>query len=283
MMNQIEKASHTLEDKISKRTHALRAEKQKAETANEAKTEFLRNMSHEFRTPLHAMNSFSIYGLNEAHEADREKLHRYFSRIHRGTKRLLALVDEILTMARLESGKEHFNFTPHDIKLLLESVIEDAQSLCNDKHIDITLTLENSENSSFSTQLVCDGPRIVQVLTNILGNAIRFSPEKGSIIWEMTLTDINNTPHLQMACHDEGVGIPEDELHSIFDKFVQSSRTNTGAGGTGLGLAIARHIIISHQGTITASNSSSLKGACFTLTLPCDLQRQTKEVHSIVS
>jgi len=272
MMAEIEDANANLENKVKARTHELEQAKLRAEGANRAKTEFLRNMSHEFRTPLHAMNSFSIYGMKEADTADRADLYKYFSRILTGTNRLLKLVDGLLSLAKLESGQEMFVMEKGNVKTTLETVLAEEQSLIQDKQITISV-----KPTTIPTDAVFDNDKIIQVITNILGNAIKFTP-KGKIIHiyfdQTVLPDTKrpgtSVPALTLSISDQGIGIPANELEKIFDKFVQSSRTNNGAGGTGLGLAIAQHIMKGHEGRIQVHNNADV-GSTFTITLPYTL------------
>lgn len=279
MMAQIEDANNTLENKVRERTHELEQATILAETANQAKTEFLRNMSHEFRTPLHAMSSFSIYGMKESETATREELNRYFVRISNGTDRLLKLVEGLLALAKLESGKESFTLGKGDLQIVAETVIAEEQSLIKDKKIQVELV-----PTSLDTHLVFDNDKMIQVVTNIIGNAIKFTPEgkKITIAFEphqfQDPTTLNHVrPGISLLISDQGIGIPEEELNKIFDKFVQSSRTKTGAGGTGLGLAIAQNIMTGHEGTIRAVNNP--EGGCtFIISLPYGLPEGKKVV-----
>jgi len=123
----------------------------------------------------------------------------------------------------------------------------------------------------------CDRLRIQQVLANLLANAIRFSREDSMITITLSETLLPRgrrgsgwQPAIEIAVADEGIGIPERELDAVFDKFVQSTRSRTGAGGTGLGLAICREIVLAHRGRIKAANRPA-GGALFTVTLPLDV------------
>ncbi len=267
-------ANDNLEQKVLDRTRELEIAKEKAESSNKAKSEFLRNMSHEFRTPLHAMSSFSKYGIKEAQTAERDELHKYFTRIAGGTARLLKLVEGLLSLAKLESGQEMFSLENSDLFAAVDSVLLEEQSLLNDKQIEAVL---NKPSDDIKTIAVFDNAKIIQVITNIISNAIKFTPNGKKIIIDFantTLPDPENLtqtiPALQLAVSDQGIGIPENELEKIFDKFVQSSRTNTGTGGTGLGLPIAKNIIVGHNGTIKAT-INKFGGSTFTICLPYNL------------
>lgn len=273
MMSQVRKERQNLERNVQERTSQLEEEKIKAEAASKAKSEFLRNMSHEFRTPLHGMLSFSTYGINEAETAERSDLHRYFSRINLVAQRLLKLVEAILSIAQLESGKEIFNMGVYNLIDAVNSVITEQQALLKEKRLKVII-----KEAKFSTEAEFDRDKIVQVITSILGNAIKFTPEgkKIKIAFEEIMYTRDRrrkaSEAIRISIEDEGVGIPDDELEKIFDKFVQSSRTNTGAGGTGLGLSIASGIMRGHEGEIFAENSDN-GGAIFYITIPREARK----------
>jgi signal transduction histidine kinase len=270
MMAEIEDANNNLEKKVKERTYQLEQAKLRAESSNKAKTEFLRNMSHEFRTPLHAINSFSIYGTKEAETAERSELQKYFSRILSGTNRLLKLVDGLLSLAKLESGQEIFLMEKGNLRAIVDVVLAEEQALIKDKQVMIEVI-----PPTISTEAIFDNDKMIQVITNIMGNALKFTPPGKKIILGFGQTvqpDPKNPggfiPCLSLSISDQGIGIPENELDKIFDKFVQSSRTNTGAGGTGLGLAIAKNIMTGHDGTIIVQNNNNMPGATFVIILP---------------
>lgn len=141
------------------------------------------------------------------------------------------------------------------------------QSLINDKKLIIEF-----KNEPDLPLVECDNTKIFQVITNFLSNSIKFTP-KGKKVKIFVSQESKN---LSVCIEDEGVGIPEDELETIFDKFAQSSKTKSGAGGTGLGLAICKEIIIAHKGKIWAENNSS-GGARFILVIPISQKNQEKE------
>ena len=233
---------------------------QEAEAANKAKSEFLANMSHELRTPMHGILSFSMIGLTNAESAEREKLLQYFTNINVSGQRLLTLLDDLLDLSKLEAGKMAIKLQEADLLNVLNSCFSEQEQRMKD--LELTFDI----NSELSVIGMFDFVRIGQVITNLLSNAIKFT-SKGS---EIKVRVAKNEEQILFSLQDDGPGIPEDELDSIFSPFTQSSLTKTGAGGTGLGLAISQEIINSHNGKIWAENHVE-GGAIVNFTLPNNL------------
>ncbi len=263
-----------LKELVSERTADLIAAKEAAERASEAKSEFLANMSHELRTPMHSVLSFAHLGAEKANSAHEEKLAHYFQRIHQSGTRLLTLLNDLLDLSKLEAGMMRLNVKRHDLRAIVQEAIHENESWAGSRGI--TLVIMPGETI---TTVACDGTRIGQVIRNLLSNAIKYSPEnstvqvffsEASIARGRRASDPEENSALQVLVRDMGPGIPENELEKIFDKFVQSSKTKTGAGGTGLGLAICREIILAHRGLIRACNNPS-GGASLIVTLPREL------------
>jgi len=233
------------------------------EAANEAKTEFLSNISHELRTPMHAISSFAKLGLGRIEDASREKLQRYFENIDGSAARLNHLLDDLLDLARLEAGRMTYDLQRTDMRVLLQTCGAEFEALTRSRGIVI-----ESRFTPLDTLALVDGVRVRQVFTNLLANAVRFSPDRGAVVITLGITrDAGGGNQIVMTVADEGPGIPPAELELIFDKFVQSSKTKTGGGGTGLGLAIAREILTAHGGSVRAANRPH-GGAEFRVELP---------------
>ncbi len=267
-------ANENLEYNVQERTRELQAAKKKAEEASDAKSEFLRNMSHEFRTPLHAIVSLASYGLKEHNSALPGQISQYFELIQKSSERLSRLVNEVLDLARLEQGEHMFLLQRGDMRELLQRSEELVRTMLAEKNLSIRYDQEAS-----IAPIVCDHDKIVQVVTNLLGNAIKFSPQDGTITLHTSMLIENGAPVMEVSVIDEGVGIPKGEEKLIFDSFRQSSRTNTGAGGTGLGLAICRNIIRAHSGHIHASNNANGSGTCVIFVIPATMPEGSRVVH----
>jgi two-component system, sensor histidine kinase and response regulator len=270
----LQHVNETLEQKVQVRTKQLEASKHKAEMASQAKSEFLRNMSHEFRTPLHAMISFSSYGIKEYESAERTQLKQYFEMMQKGAQRLARLVDGVLDLARMEQGEQIFAMQRARVKDVIQRASETVESLIKEKGLTLEIACKDE-----ALEAVCDQDKIVQVLTNLLGNAIKFTPSGKRIIIEAVVDDQpEHDRKLTLSVIDEGIGIPDDEVEMIFESFRQSSRTDTGAGGTGLGLAICRNIVMAHHGRIWAENNTNQSGARVCFTMPCVLAEGNRVV-----
>ena len=230
-----------------------------AHKANQAKSDFLANMSHELRTPMHGILSFANIGLRNADTVTRDKLTRYFDNIKTSADRLLPLLNDLLDLSKFEAGKMSLNIQKGEIASVFNSCRLEQQQRLLDLGLDVII---DAPEQALITHF--DQVRIAQVITNLLSNAIKFSSKGGIIKIHISQT---KDKFLLFSMQDEGVGIPSNELKDVFDAFIQSSKTDTGAGGTGLGLAICKNIIEAHRGRIWAENNST-KGAIVSFTLP---------------
>jgi signal transduction histidine kinase len=275
MADEISAAHAELEQRVWERTRqleesqrALMDAKEVAEAANRAKSEFLANMSHELRTPLHGILSFAGFGLKRAATAPPAKVRDYFQQIDQSGRVLLLLLNDLLDLAKWEAGRMPCEHRRVDLRGLLATVVDEFRSLTAEKHLAIRFDPPDSP-----IDLLLDPNKIMQVLRNLLSNAVKFSPDGGGIEFSLQ----RDGRFIVVGVRDHGVGIPDAELETIFDQFVQSSRTKTGAGGTGLGLAICREIVTAHQGRIWAENRPA-GGAALFFTLPLQAPDETGAV-----
>lgn len=244
-----------------------------AEQANQSKSEFLANMSHELRTPMHAILSFSNLGSKKLEKVPLQKLGDYFQRIKDSGTRLMILLNDLLDLAKLEAGRMQYTFSTADLARISVRCVNELEAQMQEQGIILHMAKIECDTTG-----VFDPLRISQVITNLLSNAIKFTQNDKRIfvsIVEDTLStglrkeDTEQCRALRLIVRDEGVGIPENEFEDVFNKFIQSSKTKSGAGGTGLGLAICKEIIEAHRGRIWAENSED-GGAMFSFIIPVD-------------
>lgn len=244
--------------------NALKLAKEHAEQASKTKSEFLSNMSHELRTPMHAILRFSENGREEVGTSNDADLREYFEDIHKSGERLTKLINNLLDLSKLESNTPDMNYSKTSLTNLNDHALKELQSLIDEKN----LVIETIYGSHGDMPISLDADKITQVIINLMSNAIKFSPDKSRIkIMIESDDDAEMTSELKYTISDEGTGIPQDEIETIFDKFIQSTKTKTKAGGTGLGLSICREIIHLHNGSIWAENNPD-KGTRFIFTIP---------------
>ena len=236
---------------------ATREARDAAEEASRAKTEFVANISHELRTPLQSIIGFSELGV--VRSGAQPKLGGMFGDIHAAGQRMLALVNDLLDVSKIESTVGTFHLERTDVRSLVRDVIGELKPLLDARQLAVDIQL--SEGPLVAK---VDPTRFQQVVRNVLANAIRFSPIGESLAIEGDI-DVDNRIHIRIA--DRGPGIPPAELDKIFEAFVQSSKTKDGSGGTGLGLAICRKILEAHGGEIRAENNPDC-GSTFHIYLP---------------
>jgi signal transduction histidine kinase len=224
------------------------------------KSSFLANMSHELRTPLNSILGFTEVILEELDGPLTEQMENDLRIVYKNGQHLLHLINDVLDMAKIESGKLTLHPERLDLTEVLEEVIGLTSPLASTKDIELRLEAE------FGTlEAEVDRIRIRQVMINIINNAIKFT-EHGHI-------DIRATPQNEMiriTVKDTGLGIPPDHLESVFQEFTQVDTTTTRkAGGTGLGLPISRHLVEMHGGKLWAESTGIAgEGSTFIVELP---------------
>ncbi|MGE0084343.1 MAG: ATP-binding protein [Desulfococcaceae bacterium] len=248
---------HDISEK--KRTEKLRIARDAAEAANQAKSCFIANMSHEFRTPMNAILGFS--SLLEAMVKE-EKARMYLTCVKSSGKSLLSLINNILDLSKIESGNTELQYTVINPAVFFTEISHIFAHSVYQKEIDFILDLSPELPSAIRT----DETRLRQILLNLIGNAVKFT-ESGYVKFQAESEDTCGTVKLVIRIEDTGSGIPDDELERIFDPFVQRRGQNAAQyGGTGLGLSISRGLAELMKGKIEVRSVLG-KGSVFTLTM----------------
>jgi signal transduction histidine kinase/ActR/RegA family two-component response regulator len=247
--------SNRAKDELLIREQVIRAE---AQSANRAKDEFLSILSHELRTPLNAILGWSQ--VLRQQKLSEEKIGRALETIERNAKSQAQLIEDILDISRIITGKLRLEARPVKLIAIIEAAIESMRVAAETKSICIQSTLD------FSTPMIVgDADRLRQVIWNLLSNAIKFTPTGGQV--QICLQQVET--QVEISVSDTGQGINSDFLPYVFDRFSQNDSTTTRRfGGLGLGLAIARQLIELHGGTITVTSLGVGQGTTFTIKLP---------------
>ena len=261
MTSEVNKLRGGLEDLVEKRTEELSHAKEAAEAAYKVKSAFLANMSHEIRTPMNAILGFTQ--ILKSREEDEKKLQHLNSILTSGSS-LLSLINNILDLSKIESGKYEIALN----KCSVESVVKETVTILSNEAFQKGLVLETEISEDVPDLVLMDELRIMQVLLNLVGNAVKFT-DKGSVkvIVNCEFTD-NKFVSLKITVKDTGIGIHKDDIKSIFEDFVQAkNRGNKFFEGTGLGLAIAHKLITVMGGTLSVDSVLG-EGSNFIVFLP---------------
>lgn len=234
------------------------AAREAAEKANQAKDVFLAMVSHELRNPLSAILTYSQ--LLQTRKLNEDKVFRAYETIERSAKSQAQLIDDLLDISRIVSGKLHLNMHLFNLVLVIEAAIDIVRLPGDGKAIQIEFVIADDRSQLF---VLGDPTRLQQVIWNLLSNAIKFTPKNGRIKVQLSCVD----SQIQIKVSDTGQGISAEFLPYVFDRFRQADSTNK-QGGLGLGLAIARHLVELHGGTIQVESSGLGQGATFTIKLP---------------
>lgn len=237
---------------------ALRAAKEQAERANQAKDHFLAVLSHELRTPLAPVSS-AAHILEQVATVP-ERYRDLLPMIRRNVALEARLIDDLLDLTAIHAGKVSLQREPVDLHRLVRIVLQMLQEQIDERRVEVRLDLAAAQ-----PLVLADEARMQQVLWNILRNALKFTAPGGHI----TLRSFNEEGRFKLTCADDGIGIDPAALGRIFTAFEQADAgVSQQFGGLGLGLAIARGLVMEHQGELSAASTGRGQGATFTLALP---------------
>lgn len=237
-----------------------------AEAANRTKDEFLATLSHELRTPLNAILGWAQ--LLRLGQLPADELSHGLETIERNAKVQAQLIEDLLDLSRIISGKLRLEMRPIDLPTVLSAALDSVRPAAEAKGIALVPLLDSA-----ASPVLGDAGRLQQVIWNLLSNAIKFTPSRGTV--ELTLQRIGGRAEIIVS--DSGIGIKPDFLPYVFERLRQADSSSTRRhGGLGLGLAIARHLIESHGGTIEARSAGENRGATFIVSLPLTLNAVVK-------
>ena len=252
-----------LEQETNRELNRLRLE---AESANSAKSTFLNNMSHDIRTPMNAIIGFTNIALKQD---PKPEVRSCLEKIGDSSEHLLTLINDVLDISRIESGKIQFTPVPVDITAVAETVVNVTSGFLSDRNLAFNHRLEEPQ----SRYVLADAVRIREVLVNILGNAVKFTPDGGTITFEAGYLPGADAQHIVVRYRiaDTGVGMSEDFIGHIFEEFSQEeSSARTQYKGTGLGMAITKRYVDLMGGTIHVESRKG-KGSVFVIELPLEV------------
>lgn len=242
-----------------------------AESASKAKSTFLSNMSHDIRTPMNAIIGFTNIGLKQNPTPE---LKNCLEKISNSSEHLLTLINDVLDISRIESGKIKYTPLPIDIREVTDTVLNIMHGFLSNRNINFRTRRTRIE----TPYVIADAVRIREVLVNILGNAVKFTDDGGSIIFEMNYYPWEDDKHI-VVCYrisDTGVGMSEEFVEHIFDEFSQEENSaRTQYKGTGLGMAITKRYVDLMGGTISVESKKN-EGSTFTIEIPFELTDESE-------
>ncbi|MHB8512053.1 MAG: HAMP domain-containing sensor histidine kinase [Actinomycetota bacterium] len=261
MASELQASHEELERKVEQRTAELARANSELERVSKAKSDFLAAMSHELRTPLHTVIGFSEMLADPKFKlGDQKERRTYAENILTSGKHLLGLIEELLDLAKIEAGKIVIDPQPVAIQDVIAQVRTTMEPAAKAKSISISL-----ETPKRIPNVIADRGRVVQILLNLVSNAIKYTQAGGAIRIELRADD----PYLCIAVADNGPGLTEEECAHVFEPFERGNAAQGPVEGVGLGLALARQLVELHGGRIWVSSTPS-EGSTFSFTLPLE-------------
>lgn len=267
---ELEKVNESLRSVAEEREVLLKNEqgaRREAEIANRLRDEFMATVSHELKTPLNSILGWAR--MLKTGDLDEDQVKKALGTIIKNSETQNRLIEDLLDVARIISGKLVLEFEPIDAGGLVEDAIEIVKPSAQAKNI--ALSFETDDDVG-ATVIHGDRNRLIQVFSNLLANAVKFTPDGGNA--QVVVTSAGNS--LRVSIADNGIGISKEFLPKVFERFRQNSPASTGNGGLGLGLAIVRQLVEMHGGTVSVQSEGSGKGSEFTVTLPVRQQADSR-------
>lgn len=256
-----------LESRVMERTGELQTALQKAQAADRVKSEFVANINHELRTPL--TNLVLYYQMLRAQP--NIKTEERLDVIGRELQRLRILIEDLLNLSRLDLG--HVNFRPAlcNINALIQTLVNDRQALAVDRGLTLSTELQADLEP-----IILDEHTMVQAISNLLTNALNYTPSGGRVVIRTTSAVREGKPTVGFSVEDTGAGISTDDMQHLFERFYRGTAgRRTGIPGTGLGLAIVKQVVDFHHGWIEVQNGADGRGTIFTVWLPLKQPQET--------
>ncbi|MFQ6120952.1 MAG: ATP-binding protein, partial [Methanosarcinales archaeon] len=252
----LEESNIQLEQKVKERTKELEESNKKLKELDKLKSDFISMVSHDLKTPLTAIKT-SAQVLETLPEKNIQQKKEILKIIIRNVDRQARLVDDLLDLSRIESGRMELKMEPIALYDIIKCSIENIQQLADEKNIEINIDLPEE-----LPKIIGDKDKLIQVLVNLLSNAVKFTQNYGKILVKAIAKEKN----VEVRVKDTGIGIAKENINKIFDKFYRANTTSKKVSGTGLGLAICKGIIEAHGGKIWAESELG-KGSNFIFTL----------------
>ena len=269
----LEEERATLARRVEERTVELRQANKELERASRLKDEFLAAMSHELRTPLNAILGMSEALLEEVYGDLTERQRRSLERIEESGRHLLALINDILDISKIEAGKLSLDVARFPVRGVCESSLRLITQIAHKKQITVNFEMDDT-----ILTMMGDQRRVKQILVNLLSNAVKFTPEKGQV--GLRVTGDMDKNHIQFTIWDTGIGISEEDKQRLFQPFVQlDSSLSRHHAGTGLGLALVRRLADMHEGTVSLESGVG-EGSTFYVHLPWHPKEERATISS---
>lgn len=270
---ELEAANETLRNVGKEREVILQNEqsaRKEAEIANRLRDEFMATVSHELKTPLNSILGWAR--MLKAGDLDEEQVKRALATIIKNSETQNRLIEDLLDVARIISGKLVLEFEPVDPIELARDAVEIVRPSAQAKQIEIT---QLADDSARSLVVHGDRGRLLQVLSNLLTNSVKFTPEGGRI--DVLLAEDGD--NLCLSVRDNGIGISSEFLPKVFERFRQDTSASSRNGGLGLGLAIVRQLVEMHGGSVRVESEGADKGSVFTVMLPARHRADSRQAH----